>query len=161
MGKNGKLLREAKARRVTYTFTQEQLLDHDRQVIDAYKEQADQRMRQIWRDYDEKQRKDFDAHANKLWEERRKEFNTGIKDDDMASLLSYMLAITARVLIERFGWTPIEGHRYTRRNKIVRFCNAVIEEIDDLRQDDKKDIIWYTTETYKKYGVKFVAEEEA
>lgn len=160
MGKNGKALREAKAQRVTYTFTREQLEEHDRQVKEAYKKQADRRMQQIWHDYDVKQRKDFDEHVNTLWEQRRKEFNSGVKDDDMHTLLSYLLAISARVLIERFGWTPIEGHRYTRRNRIVRFCEGVIEELDMIRSDEKMDAIQYSNETYRKYGVKFAMQED-
>ena len=160
MGKKGDLLRAQKAQRVTYTFTAEQLQEHDRQVRDAYKKQADQHMRKLWDEYDRKQREEFDAHIHELWNERMKEFNEGMPEDKITVMLSYLLSISARVLIEQFGWTPVEGHRYTRRNRIVRFSNAVVDEIMKITANKMIGIQEYTAETYRLYGVRFLAEDD-
>lgn len=160
MGKNGDRLRAAKAARVTRTFTEEQLREHDRQVVEAYKESADRHMRKVWDDFDHRQREEFDAHVNKIWRERAEEFQSGTPAEQMETMLSYLLSVSARVLIEQFGWTPIEGHRFTKHNRLVRFCDAVIKEIDSVASNKDIGIQEYAAETYKKYGVCFQMEQE-
>lgn len=160
MGWKGDLLRAEKAKRVTRTFTEEQLREHDRQVIDAYKKQADRRMQKVWSDFDKRQREQMDEHINELWKKRAAEFNSGLPEENMITMLSYLLSVSARVLIERFGWAPIEGHAWNERYKIVRFCNAVVEEIEKITTDERMGIDIYAQQTYEKYGVRFRMEDE-
>lgn len=160
MGKKGDLLRAAKAARVTRTFTEEQLREHDHQVREEFKKSFEKHLKKTWNEYDQRQRKEFDEHINKVWRERAAEFNAGTPAENMDVMLSYLLSVSARVLIEQFGWTPVEGRRFSRRNKIVRFCDAVINEIEGITKDTTKGIQEYAAETYKKYGVRFQMQEE-
>ena len=160
MGKKGDALPAAKAARVTRTFTEEQLREHDRQVIAAYKQNADQHMRKVWSEYDHRQREQFDEHIHKIWRERAAEFQAGTPAEQMETMLSYLLSVSARVLIEQFGWIPIEGHRYTKRNKIVRFCEAVVAEVESIASNKDIGVQEYAVDTYKRYGVRFLMMEE-
>lgn len=144
---------------ITRVFTEAQLAEHDRQVVAAYKKNADRHMRKVWDEYDHRQRDEFDKHINELWHQRWEELNTGTPEEQIDTMLSYLLAISARVLIERFGWLPLNGHRFTRRNKIVRFCNAVIDELDRIAHDKTIGAHEYAAETYRLYGVRFMMEE--
>ncbi len=160
MGKNGERLRAAKAERVTYTFTKKQLEDHDRQVVRAWREQAFQRMKKEADSLAKAREQELMKRVNEEWDNRAAEFNTDDAAENFQALLQYMLSIPARVLIEQFGWQPVTGHRFSKNNKIVRFCTGVAEEMAKIRSDDLMDIRKYSDETFKLYGVKFTREEE-
>jgi vacuolar-type H+-ATPase subunit H len=164
MGRKGDLLRQLKAERVTYSFTAEQLREHDRQVIDAYKKQADQHMRKVWKEYDDRQRemekkrdKEFSDRVNALWSEREKRFKTGYQQTDTMAMASALLTITVKVLVEDFGWVPIRnGHR----TRLRRFAERVCEEITRIGTDENLDIMRYADEIDQKYGVSFMMEDD-
>lgn len=140
MGKNGAALRAAKMQNTTYTFTREQLLAHDRQIREKFAEEYKQRA---------------DEYLNEEWERRRQTFATGVSDDDFQTLLSYMLAVPVKVLVEQFGWKPCPKDRNPGRNRLARFGDAVIAEIEGICGDDTKDITDYCQKVYDEYGIKF------
>lgn len=103
MGKKGELLRQQKKDRVTYTFTAAQLIEHDKHVLESKK--AD-----IMRDCQERldaEMKEREAEMQKMvedeWHKREQLFSSGDKARDFFNLLSYTMAVSARVLVERFG----------------------------------------------------------
>lgn len=107
MGKNGAALRERKLQTSTYTFTRAQLEEHDQLVIKA-------RIEKIRADLMEQMEKDFAQkaeEANRAIEEEWKRREELFKGDDWSSnfflLLSLLLAVSSRVLVERFGWAPL------------------------------------------------------
>ena len=153
MGKKGDALRAAKLKNVTRTFTEEQLRAHDKLVIETFRErivkeavaEANERVEEL----------------NALdWERRELAFMENHPIDNVLSCMSLLLATTARVLIERFGWKPIppDGH-YDRRNRTMRFADYVVDELDKITQDENADIRRYCAETYDLYGVKFEVRE--
>ena len=127
---------------------------------EEFKKSFSKHLKKTWDEYAQRQRKEFDEHINKVWRERAAEFQAGTPAENMDVMLSYLLSVSARVLIEQFGWTPIEGRRFTKRNKIVRFCEGVISEIDGITKDTTIGIQEYAAETYRKYGVRFQMEQE-
>lgn len=155
MGKKGDALRAAKLKNVTRTFTEEQLRAHDKLVIETFRErivkeavaEANERVEEL----------------NALdWERRERAFMENHPIDNVLSCMSLLLATTARVLIERFGWKPIpsEGH-FDRRNRTMRYCEEVEREIGRITADpEKADLIAYCNETYDLYGVKFITLEK-
>lgn len=147
MGKKGDLLRAQKAQRATYTFTAEQLEEHDRQVRAATLERKKEELRAYARGVLDQ---DF-AERQKLLE--------GSATDVTATVFSMLISISCRVLVERFSWTPIWKHT-NGRNRLVRFVNAVQEEAERLINDELLDIRKYAAETYEITGVKFEAGEE-
>ena len=161
MGKNGAALRARKMQTTTYTFTRAQLEEHDRVVIEAKKEQ-------IRKDCYEQMEKDFAQkaeEANRAIEEEWKRREELFKGDDWSSnffmMLSFLLAVSSRVLVERFGWAPLPKDRlYNHRYRLARFGDAVAEEISGICNDEMKDIRRYCDEVYDLYGVKFQLEEE-
>ena len=149
MGKNGALMRQNKRRGVTRTFTEEELLLHDMQVAkraleirDAENKKAEREMR---------------SRVTALWNERAEMFQSGSRDDNMLAYMRVLMAIPCRVLIEQFGWKVPRTRG--RNTKIMEFANAVAEEIERIREDERVDIVAYARETYDKYGVGFQTEE--
>jgi len=140
MGKNGAALRAAKMKSTIYSFTREQLLAHDKKIREEFVEEYKRRA---------------DEYINEEWERRRQTFATGVPNDDFQVLLSYMLAIPVKVLAEQFGWKPCPKDRAPGRNKMARFGDAVIAEIEGICSNDNRDIMDYCREVYDKYGMKF------
>ena len=160
MGKKGDLLRAAKAQSVKYTFTRQQLEEHDEAVKAEYRKTIMERVKAEAAEIDRQRDERFREKAEALWAERRAEFQTGSEMGDMQTAVAWMLAVSVRVLVERFGWTPIRNGHHTR---LRRFAEGVLEELDAIQADEKKDIIWYARKTEEKYGVRFLtkdAEEE-
>lgn len=147
MGKKGDLLRAQKAQRATYTFTAQQLEEHDRQVRMTTLERKKEELRTYARSVLDQ---DF-AERQKLLE--------GSATDVTATVFSMLISISCRVLVERFGWKPIWKHT-SGRNRLVRFVNAVQEEAERLINDELLDIRKYAAETYEITGVRFEAGEE-
>lgn len=147
MGKKGDLLRAQKAQRATYTFTAEQLEEHDRQVRAATLERKKEELRAYARGVLDQ---DF-AERQKLLE--------GSAEDVTVTVFSMLISISCRVLVERFGWKPVWKHT-SGRNRLVRFVNAVQEEAERLINDELLDIRKYAAETYEITGVKFEATDD-
>ena len=160
MGRKGDLLRAAKAQASTYTFTRAQLEAHDEAVKAEYRKSIMERVKAEAAEIDRQRDERFREKAEALWAERRDEFQTGSEMGDLQTAVAWMLAVSVRVLVERFGWVPIRnGHR----TRLRRFAEGVLEELEKIQTDEKKDIIWYARETEDKYGVRFLtkdAEEE-
>ena len=147
MGKNGALLRQQKAQRVTYTFTKEQLEAHDRQVameaINRKKDELKDYARGILD-------KDF-AERQKLLE--------GSATDVTFNVFSMLISISCVVLVRQFGWKPVWKHS-TKRSKLIRFVMAVQQETERLVNDELLDIRKYAAEAWDITGVRFEPGEE-
>ena len=146
------MLRAMKKQRATYTFTAEQLEEHDRQV----------RMAAI-----ERKKEDLKKYAKQVisddFAEREKIFSGDAVDVTM-TVFSMLIAISCRVLVERFGWKPApmrkdENNGGDKRYKLTQFAYAVMEEVERLTADELLDIRKYAEEAYNVTGVKFVTEE--
>lgn len=147
MGKNGQLLRMQKAQRVTYTFTREQLEEHDRQV----------RMEAINRKKDEL--KDYARGIlDKDFAERQKLLE-GSATDVTFNVFSMLISISCVVLVRQFGWKPVWKHS-TKRSKLIRFVMAVQQETERLVNDELLDIRKYAAEAWDITGVRFEPGEE-
>lgn len=166
MGKSGAALRAAKQKNTTYTFTREQLSEHDRHVIEEFRqrvvqdvyEKAQKKMDAEW----EKRAAAMDIAIQQEWDERARRFASENPQDNFFEYMSCLLAISVRVLIEKFHWKalPEDGH-YDKRLRIVRFSDYVAAEIDRIAGDEMLDIRKYNDEVYKLYGLKFGTAEES
>lgn len=154
------MLRAMKAQKSTYTFTRQQLEEHDRAVKIEYGKQLKEKVKKEAAEIDKKREADLMAKVKEVWDQRAAEFASGKAQDDVMAMLSYMMAVTAKVLIEEFGWTPVEGHRFTKRNRIVRYASAVEREFEKIATDDDLGIVEYSQEVYELYGIKFHYGEE-
>ena len=147
MGRKGDALRAAKKQKTVYRLTGEQLEQRDKAVIEAYKRDLDGRMKDA-----------ADRYVREYFDRIGAEFTTGNERDDADLMLTYLLSVSVRVLIERFGWKPI---RYAcRPTRTERFVNYVVDEITAIRTDDTKDIRDYAEEVERLYGVRVRIEEE-
>lgn len=145
MGKTGALLRMRKDDTKTITFTQGQLKQHDVAVAQAA---IKQRSREL------------EEEAKRQALKQVGDLITGDSEEDFYNTLQYLFAVSVRVLIEQFGWRPVESgckngedHRY----KVVKFAQALTDELNRLKGTG--DIKSYAKETAQKYGIGFVAED--
>lgn len=158
MGKKGDLLRAQKAMNTRYTFTREQLEVHDQQVISARKEAIKMDLTREMEQEFQRRKEEFDRVSKEEWERRAAEFKTGNAKEDFYNLLTYLLSLSSRVLIEQFGWSvPV---RNDNRYKILRFGDALVDEINKIQANEMLDIRKYNDETFEKYGIKFERREE-
>lgn len=147
MGRKGDALRAAKKQKTVYRLTGEQLEQRDKAVIEAYKRDLDGRMKDA-----------ADRYVREYFDRIGAEFTTGNERDDADLMLTYLLSVSVRVLIERFGWKPIKYN--CRPTRTERFINYVVDEITTIRTDDTKDIRDYAEEVERLYGVRVRMEEE-
>ena len=147
MGKKGDLLRQQKAQRATYTFTAQQLEEHDRQIRMA----AIQRKKEELKDY---ARGVLDAD----FAERQKLLE-GSAEDVTLNVFSMLISISCVVLVRDFGWKPIWKHT-TSRNRLARFVTAVQAEAERLVNDELLDIRKYVAEAWDLTGVRLEATQE-
>lgn len=146
MGKKGAALRAMKKQSASYTFTGEQLAEHDRQVEAAYKARFDRKLREEFEEYDRKQRADFDAHATKLWQE------------SAVTLMSYFFAMACRIMVEEFGW-PVP-HSNRKNLRLLRYGEALANEMNRVTKVENQALKDYAEETKRLYGIEFCASEE-
>lgn len=155
MGKKGDALRAAKARNATYTFTRAQLEEHDRKVLEAYKERVRDDCREQLKVRMEQHKQEIDRHIDEEWKKRMELF-AAEDGTNLTELLSLILCVSSRILIEKFRWKPIpKDAGFDRRNRTMRFSQYFADEITDICTDEKKDIRQYCDETYELYGVKY------
>lgn len=147
MGKKGDLLRQQKAQRATYTFSAQQLEEHDRQIRMA----AIQRKKEELKDY---ARGVLDAD----FAERQKLLE-GSAEDVTLNVFSMLISISCVVLVRDFGWKPIWKHTNSR-NRLARFVTAVQAEAERLVNDELLDIRKYVAEAWDLTGVRLEATQE-
>lgn len=147
MGKSGDALRAAKKQKVIYTFTAEQLAQHDRLMLKTHMDNMRAKIRP-----------EVEEAVAAEWDLRTREFTSGSMQDNFMAVLQYLISASSRVLIEKFHWKPLTGE-YDRRNKTMRFAEELVKEIDRVCGDDGIDVRQYSEETYKLYGVRYMVEE--
>ena len=156
MGKKGDLLRALKAAQKTYTFTHEQLKEHDRVVaIDALKRAEVELKKKVDAEYEAKNA-EIQQFITDEWKSREEIFMESHPNDNVISIMGLLMATSSRVLIEKFGWKPIpKDGKYDRRNRTMRYADFLVDELQRIMNDENADIRRYCEETYDLYGVKF------
>lgn len=156
MGKKGDLLRALKAAQKTYTFTHEQLKEHDRVVaIDALKRAEVELKKKVDAEYEAKNA-EIQQFITDEWKSREEIFMESHPNDNVISIMGLLMATSSRVLIEKFGWKPIpKDGKYDRRNRTMRYADCLVDELQRIMNDENADIRRYCEETYDLYGVKF------
>ena len=156
MGKKGDLLRALKAAQKTYTFTHEQLKEHDRVVaIDALKRAEMELKKKVDAEYEAKNA-EIQQFITDEWKSREEIFMESHPNDNVISIMGLLMATSSRVLIEKFGWKPIpKDGKYDRRNRTMRYADCLVDELQRIMNDENADIRRYCEETYNLYGVKF------
>lgn len=155
MGKNGAAMRAAKEKNTIYTFTKEQLREHDIAVIRSEEDRLQKRLDEMRAE----KNKELDEYLTTEWKKREELFRQS--QDSIMSLLGIMLSVPARVLVEKFGWETVPKNWNGEYDiPLARFSNAVVDEINSIAVDDAKDIRKYCEETYEKCGVKYTTDEE-
>lgn len=156
MGKKGAAMRAAKMQNTTYSFTAAQLEEHDKMILREFRQRVvDDVSKQADEIFAEREKAAMQA-AVEEWEKREKAFSENHPNDNAVSCVSLLMATTARVLVERFGWKPIpKDGNYDRRNRLVQFCEAVTDEVCKITDPENADILRYCDETYDLYGVRF------
>lgn len=156
MGKKGDMLRALKAAQKTYTFTHEQLKEHDRVVaIDALKRAEVELKKKVDAEYEAKNA-EIQQFITDEWKSREEIFMESHPNDNVISIMGLLMATSSRVLIEKFGWKPIpKDGKYDRRNRTMRYADCLVDELQRIMNDENADIRRYCEETYDLYGVKF------
>lgn len=132
MGKSGEALRAAK-KKVTYMLTQEQLEERDRKVREMYRERVVAEAREVLKQ-DEKK----------------------IEEDKFFYTLEFALAVSSKILVEEFGWSPLpEKVKPSNRYRLTRFAVAIQETIADMELNSPDDIKNFNQMVFEKYGVGF------
>ena len=156
-GKKGDLLRAEKAKRATYTFSAQQLREHDEAVKREYSKSIVERTKAELERYERDREEEFNKRIEEVWAERERRFKTGHQQGDTMAMASAMMSVTIPVLVENFGWKPIvPGHK----TRLQRFCELVIEEMNRIGHDENLDIMRYADEVDKNYGVKFMMDDD-
>ena len=124
-----------------YHFTASGMREHDEIVSRAALEQ---RKKELQKEADEQVKKALECYLDNVGEA------------DIANILCYGLAVSIRVLVEKFGWNPARGS--DRRYNLARFAVYAVDEIERIKATT--NLRDYSAETEKLYGVSFEAEEE-
>ena len=161
MGKKGDLLRQAKKQKAMYHFTGEELEAHDRETYRRARLEAWPLMKQKADEYAAQALKDRQGELDAYWKRKHDEFLCDGTGDIILNTMSFALAISCRVLIERFGWLPPNEGRAGRHTKIMRYAQALTDEINEkISADPKMDIVKYAEETRELYNLNFQPETE-
>ena len=154
MGKRGKALREAKASKTTYVFTREQLEHHDKLVCDNFRDRIMEDCEKKLQKKAEMTQKNIDAYLEEEWKKREALMKT--EGDNLNEMLSLLLSISSRILIEKFHWKPIpKDEKYDGRNNTAKFAKYYAEEVNLICSDEMKDIRKYCEETFDLYVVRY------
>lgn len=151
MGKNGDRIR-AKKQQAVQMYTRAQMEQHDKMVRKEYEKECMKKMEE----YLLRRKEEINAEIDKEWKQREIDFAGPNSNDRFMNMLSYMLAVTCRVLVRDFGWKPLDKvHRPHPNHRLSRFSVAVAEEIDQICEDQTKDVRRYCDQVYEECGVRF------
>lgn len=153
MGKKGDLLRQAKKQKAMYHFTGEELEAHDRKIFRKARESALPDMKKKLLELEKQSLEEQHADIDAYWREKHEEFKQGGTETTMANSISFTMSMCCRVLIEKFGWKA-PGPR-GRNPRVIRFAEALLDEIGYIRRNSEMDLVKYAEETKEKYGIEF------
>lgn len=98
--------------------------------------------------------------ADDYWNDLEAKFRSADSEENFMNMLQYHLSVGCRVLVEHFGWKPIpKDGIFDRRHKLMKYVDLVVHEIQDVCEDETKDIMTYAQETFDLYGCKFEFKE--
>lgn len=161
MGKKGDALRAKKAKAIKYYWSDEDLEAHDKLLLETHEKEFREKMEALLKTRYEEKEAELAGFVKKEWDSREAIFDKDNFGVNFMTLISMLLAVSSRVLVEQFGWMPIPKDRYfTKRYKLARFGDAVVNEINAICTDTQGDIRKYCDEVYELYGVKFISEED-
>ena len=146
MGKNGALLR-AKKDNVTYTFTKEQLIAHDKQVIEQKRKLILEDMQKQADMYNERL-----AEGRKKAEEELKADAYNKYEENFYAGYRYFCCKLVGILVEKFAFPKCHG----RANKLTRLLEDLMGEIIFPSEEE---VDAYCNQVYDKYGVAFTRED--
>ena len=168
-GKNGKLLREQKRQNTVYTFTREQLIAHDNEVVRARiatleavladrEAKHREEMEQVYAEYNKKMQEAINAE----WKARKAAFMTEDFESNMLEFVRIAVMIPLRILVEKFGWKKVPENAKTGdgRYRLVKLHDYIAETLNALTADDLQDIRAYAAEAEKVTGIYFELLEE-
>lgn len=128
-------------------------------VNDKKKELLEQNHAQLEKEA-QRYREAAKKEADDYWNDLEAKFRSADSEENFMNMLQYHLSVGCRVLVEHFGWKPIpKDGIFDRRHKLMKYVDLVVSEIQDICEDETKDIMTYSEETYKKYGCKFEFKE--
>lgn len=158
MGKTGKLLREAKRQNVTYTLTKAELEARDKQLLLEHEERLRVKtaaaVDQEWRDREQKLKEIIEDE----WNKRMELFNSNDPDSNLIEFTRLAFMIPFRALVEWFGWKPAKPNKDGTPNgryNIVRLHDLCAIAINDIVNDELKDLRDYSKESEKITGIDF------
>ena len=95
----------------------------------------------------------------KEWKHREELLSFGDEHERILSVLSLLMSVPARILVDKFHWLPVRDEN-DRRSKLLQFSEAVVAEVNRICSDERADIERYAAETYEKCGVKYTVEDD-
>lgn len=163
MGKKGKLLRESKKKETSYVFSREQLEERDKQLLleheKSLKIKCAKAVEHEWKVREAKMKEVIEAE----WKEREEKFNSTDPDNNLIEFTRLAFMIPLRLLVEWFGWQPARNTKKgvpNGRYNITRLHDLCAITINDIAQDELKDIRKYSEEAEKITGVDFRLGED-
>lgn len=158
MGKKGDLLRLQKKQKTTYTFTREQLEARDRAVEEDYKRRYDERLRAAFKAEEDR----VNAEIAQEWKRREEIFGNHGGNDSVYNLMALTIAVPIEVLVDEFGWKPLppEGHKVHPHSRLARFVIRCEEILNDISEDENKDIRTYCEDVWQRTGVRLSITED-
>ena len=154
MGKKGAELR-AKKDSATITFTKAQLVEHDKQVIREWQKRSKQYMNHLAMEQAAGAKEVFVEETNKYFAQKAETFKSGNWLNDFSNAVSFAFAIPVKVLVEQFGWEPLNGSKQDNHKRIARFSKAMVREFGEMTESRGIDIEQYAKDVEKKYGISF------
>ena len=163
MGKNGRMMREAKKAGAVYSFTREQLEERDKRLLLEHEERLKEKtalaVDKEWKEREER----FKEVIEEEWSKREELFASPDAESNLIEFTRLAMMIPLRILVEEFGWQPAKEARNKipdGRFKIVRLHDLCAMAINDIVGDELKDIRSYSAECEKITGVDFRLKEE-
>lgn len=139
--------RENKMAQTRYEYTNEQIEQIKNQAV----AEAAERIKA-------KTRAEIDKHIDEEWRKREEFFSGADETERMQKALCLLMSVPVKILCEDFGWKSPRWEN-DMHNKLWRFVDAVIKEVNRVSDDQSIDIRRYGEEVTRKYGIEFVMQD--
>lgn len=94
------------------------------------------------------------------WKRREDLLNSQNDEERVLEVLSLLMSVPARILVDKFHWLPVRDEN-DRRSKLLQFSEAVVDEVNRIFSNGKDEIERYVNETHEKCGVKYTVKGES